>query len=577
MSARMGVLQNDRYSPPGRALPAPWHQIAAILAVAAVLARTPDGRGALPAWVEITVTLAAYAIWLVTLRQSQGMRGISLAIPGLVLTAAAALAIQQSNPRIVGIATTVFFAGSLFIDAIASVYRRFAAVIDHPRELFSVLLRPWLALIVLGGVLLALPLATHSGVPDYRHNFLNHVLDSLFASTSAAALVGTTVHSFGEDYTRFGQAVLFAITQLSGMAFAAAGLSIIRPFLSRSLRLPTILVAAVVLQVIGAAWMTSAWHDSDASSLSTRIWWSLVHAGSAIWNSGLVMRADGLDAYFTDYRVSICMASLTIIGSLGLPILIDLILPQWRKRDGAHSEGGVSKLVRRMRKLPEFEALLAALLLGLGATLLWYFEHPGARTSGFAPSRPMEMSDRVPLNELTSSRRWTLAMLASATLRSAGMNAIPITQGALTWPSFGLILLMMLLGGSAAGVGGGLRTTALALPFALRKLGAADDAARALHRSTRRAICLYVLLGLICSLLSVAALGIVTDATSYETAFDGTAATANVGLSTGLALHLSPAGRIVMIVLFAVGRIGPIYFWLRLSQAIGRSLNNPTN
>ena len=599
-----------------------------LIAVGAALARTPDGRSILPAWAELLAQMPAMMVWMFA--QYQSRRGArvrayesnsvsrttntvqreslpspvsaslesdeqtrALLSPGrltaglIALAGGAAIAIVEREIRIVGLSATAFLAISALVDWLRTAYVRLSVAIENGTGIFGVLIRRWPILVLVGAALLALPAATQSGVPDYRHNFLNHLLDSLFSSTSAACLVGVTIRSFGEDHTRFGQTVLVALSQIAGMGFAAAGLAIIRPFLQRRLRLSTVLLASVGLQLIAAAVMFPAWRETDAAGALDRAWWGLIHAGSAMWNTGLTMRTDGLAAYFMDYRVSICVTTLAIAGSIGLPVLIDLILPHPARgnapgttsQSDAEDQSIVPSLVLvRLKKLPELDAVAATVLIGLGALLLWYFDHPASRTYDLIPAREMLMAeDRTSLGDIPVGQRWSMSLLISATVRSAGLQSIPLSAGSLTWLSFGLILIWMLIGGGAGGVAGGMRTSALMLPLLLLRMPVHSDRSRALRRDLLKRL-LIIIVGMVgLNAVAVLALLFVTDATAYEALFEGVATTNGVGLSTGLSLHLTPIARLVMIGLIIMGRLGPLYLWLRLSAALQDRLQTPAN
>ncbi|MBK8269997.1 MAG: hypothetical protein IPK83_17545 [Planctomycetes bacterium] len=423
-------------------------------------------------------------------------------------------------------------------------------------------------MIALAAILLALPIATQSGVPDYRHNFLNHALDSLFASTSTACLSGVTIRSFGEDYTVFGQCIMVGMTHLSGMAFALVGLAIVRPFLWRTISPRAVLLTALVIQAVALLVMYPAWHNTDAARVSDRLWWSIVHAGSAIWNTGLLLRTDGLATYFTDFRISVAMTTLAIIGSLGLPFLIELILPQPKSAE-EQPDNTANHVRRRLKKLPEFEALAATILLGTGAVMLWYFDHPASKVASWAPTRSLEsVEDRIALNDIPPEQRWPVGLFVSATLRSTGLQSTTISAGSLSWCTFGLMLMWMLIGGSAAGVAAGGRTAMFTLPLCLFRWKHEKSELRS--RLLKR-LAIFIAVIVAGNVAAVSILNLVTDATPYEVAFEAVAAVNNVGLSTGLSLHLTPVGRLVMIGLFIAGRLGPIVFWLSIADLVRTS------
>ena len=68
------------------------------------------------------------------------------------------------------------------------------------------------ALIMLGGVLLALPLASRDGraLP---------FLDALFTSASASCVTGLVLYDTYTQFTLFGQAVILLLIQVGGMGF----------------------------------------------------------------------------------------------------------------------------------------------------------------------------------------------------------------------------------------------------------------------------------------------------------------------------------------------------------------------
>ncbi|MBX3395702.1 MAG: hypothetical protein KF841_10075 [Phycisphaerae bacterium] len=549
----------------------------ALIAVASALCRKANGSSVLPTAIELTIQLSAAVGWLIAIgKAGQHARGDTF-IAGLATIAGVTAATLSGRVEIIGLTVTGYVALRSLVDWLVDRLAMIETTLHHPRRLLRAIMPHWFGMVLFNGILLALPIATQSGVPDYRHNFLNHVLDSLFASVSAACLVGTTIQSFAEDYTLFGQAVLVATTQIAGMAFALLGLSIARPFLSRPLSALTILWAAVLCQIAAIVMMASAWHLDDASSVPSRIWWSIVYAGSALWNSGLAARTDGLAAYFADFRILVTVTTLAIVGSLGLPFLLDLILPQPRA-DSPKDSGtsgptqGEANLSARLRRLPEFETLAATFLLATGAILLWYFEHPLSKTAAVAPARAMEsMEDRVSLSDAPASQRWAISLLVSSMLRSAGIQSVPVSIGSISWFTFSLMLVLMFIGGSAAGVGGGVRTGIGTLWWLMRGTARTDTAAIALRRTLQSQIAKFVCAAVVINAAAVGACVLVTGSTWYESGIEATAAVGNVGFSTGLSLHLTPTGRFMMIGLYMVGRFGPVIFWLSVSDTVRRA------
>jgi trk system potassium uptake protein TrkH len=559
-------------------LPAPAGRAAVAglvgVALAATLSRHSDGAYLVsPTWVA-ALQLPACALGCLGLMPPRllGPAGRAVGgsdrriIDGIVLAGVLTVAIRQQSIDAALTGWVAWLAATPILGYLLRLARDLEEKTGRPTDCLRAVFTPWLMMVLLAAALLAIPLATQSGVPDYRHNFWLHVSHSAGAAVSAACLVGTSVHSFGEDYTRFGQWVIVVVTQLSGMAFAGIGLAAVRPMLRRPVRLGTIWLGAAAIQIAAIAVTYGAWHDGDANDAPQRIWFGVVHVGSAIWNSGWMMRPEGLANYLHDGRVFVVISAASVIGSLGLPIIIDLV----RSSTGPTVEA--SHLARSpWRALPVWDAGLAlALLVGV-ATMAFVWESPRLSPVSMAPDRPVDFGDgRVSIrDDMPPSRRWTMAVFMSATLRSAGMQSMPVSQGAMSWPTYGLMLGAIWLGGSIAGTAGGLRTSTLAL-WALcrfgRRRGPSPDASRGESAPRRliRSIVGFCAFWIIVNLSAVGLFSLVSDATTYENIFEPVAALGNVGLSTGASLHLTPAGRIVIMLLMMIGRWSPAYFWMRL-------------
>ncbi len=553
--------------------------VLALVALGAALARDASGVGCLPAWASALMQTPLVLVWARSQAgwmKSQGrfdacpIDGVLMAV---VTIGAAVMGLILRSPGVFFTATTAFIAGQLLLQWLSAIYHRLGERTLEPAGILVLVTRPWLFMILVGTILLSLPLATHSWVPDYRHNFWLHVLNNTFASVSAACLVGVGVYDFGNDYTLFGQIILVVMTQLSGMAFAAVGLAAVQPFLSRVIRLRTVLLTALLLQLAAIAVMASSWLPMDAQGFAQRLWWGLVHAGSAIWNSGWMLRSDGLAAYLSDSFVFTAVTVLSIAGSLGIPILLDLM----RSSEGKEHKTAIPISRPVWRRLPQWEAGGALAMLVIGAGLFYLFETPRFVPDHFVPSRPVDFGEgRVSIRDDIGHRaRWSMSVFISASLRSAGLQSIPLSQGAVSWPTYGVMVAWMIVGGSAAGVAGGMRLSTLlliAMSILFGRVSWATLGGPAVRMLLLRATLRWVMLWLLLNVTAVLVLAATTDGTRYERIFEAIAALNNVGLSTGLSLHLTWAGRLAMIGMMILGRLLPLAFWLGLSLEVTAAL-----
>lgn len=541
-----------------------------LIAVAAALARAADGRLLIPDGGVFALQLPALVSWchlVWTSRRKPGNTAdgvLTLVAVGL----GASLAINAGRLDSFFVTTTCYIAGSLFVDELTRVFSRLADSIDRPRDVLRAILPPWLVLIVLATILLSVPVATKSGVPDYRHNFWLHIGNSAVNAVSVACLVGTSTYSLGEEYSLFGKWVIVVLTQVVGLFFAAIGLAIIRPFLHSTIPLQKVVKLAIALQIIGILVMSTAWHDADAPSPLARTWWGLIHSQSALFNSGWMLPSDGLAQYFKTPAIYTTVLLLAITGAIGLPVLLDLL----RRRP--HTASHQFRPLPPWKQLPQWEAATAlALVVGV-AVSIWLFETPRFLPDNLVPQRPFDFEgSRVCLRDDIGHRdRWTMSVFIASTLRSAGLQSVPVSEGAMSWPSYVVMIGAMLLGGSAGGMAGGLRTTAILLPLIVIFTGRLRWASQPGGMEARR--CLLVgglqiaAATILLNLAAVLALAATIDATWYDRTFEAVAATNSVGLSTGLTLHLTAAGRVAMMLFMIAGRLVPIILWLRLTARL---------
>lgn len=320
-----------------------------VLAVASWLTRTSDGRPFVPVWGDLLAQAPLIVFWWhrrcgwFKPKALMGPAAVDGWLTLFVVGGATVAALSLDDPAVIFAALSLFIVGNLVVGRCIHLGRRATELIDQPVCLLRAMVRPWLLLMLTATILLSVPLATQSAVPDYQHNFWQHVLNSAYAAVGAACLVGTTIYSFGDEYRLFGQMVLVLTTQAAGLGFATVGFAVFRSFLWRRLRLRTVLLTYLVLQLLAVVVMFDAWHEQDAAGAWERFWWSAVHATGATWNSSLLMKNNGLLAYLADSRVFLSVTTLSIVGSLGAPVVLGLIVscrpPKPRSSQPPHLDG----------------------------------------------------------------------------------------------------------------------------------------------------------------------------------------------------------------------------------------------
>jgi trk system potassium uptake protein TrkH len=159
------------------------------------------------------------------------------------------------------------------------------------------------------------------------------------------------------------------------------------------------------------------------------------------------------------------------------------------------------------------------------------------------------------------------AFFHSVVARTAGFNTVPIAE--LTPPSKLVLMLLMFIGGSPGSTAGGIKTVTVAVILAtvmttLRRRNDLEIFRRAIRISVLgRAVTIAVLFALVIFLATVALT--ITERSQYpgeftllDLAFEVVSAICTVGLSTGVTPLLTDAGKLVIIAVMLIGRLGPL-------------------
>ena len=428
---------------------------------------------------------------------------------------------------------------------------------SRPKKLHpaAALALSFLALISVGTTLLSLPFSSRTGSVPF--------LDALFTATSATCVTGLTVLQTGSDWTPAGQLVILGLIQLGGLGImtfstffafifsrrmsirsrdlleqSVAG----RPVPNLGFILIMIVIGTLIFESIGAAVLTLRF--ASEFPLQKAVFLGVFHAVSAFCNAGFSLFTQSFMGYRQDLIINLTLILLIISGGLGFGVLFDL-KSLWKKRHLSFH----SKIVLSHSAGLILVGFFAILFLEWGNTLA------GVSLPG----------------------KLLASLFQSVTARTAGFNTLDISH--LTSSSLLILMILMMIGASPGSCGGGIKTTTFAVIMAINFSRLKD------HRQVRlfnRGIPEPIIsksLGIAFFWIIVLTLAtlflLITEHPGgphsegrtlfIEVVFECFSALGTVGLSMGLTPVLTSIGKMLIILLMYVGRIGPVTLALAIA------------
>jgi trk system potassium uptake protein TrkH len=404
-------------------------------------------------------------------------------------------------------------------------------------------------------------------------------IDAFFTATSAVCVTGLIVVDTGSAFTPFGQVVILLLIQAGGlgiMTFAVffsllfgGRLSfqdrwVIQESLlyspSTELRrlLGHVLVFTLTVEGIGALLLWSVF--ARDLGVWRGLYVSVFHAVSAFCNAGFSLFADNLMRYRGHAGVNFVITGLIIVGGLGFLVILELRDRLWALRSLEQRRGALRRPL----------SLHAKLVLAVTAGLL---------ALGMVAFLALERHNL--LSGLAWGERLQAAWFMTVTPRTAGFNTVDYGQA--TAATLFFTMLLMFIGASPGSTGGGVKTTTVGLLVALlhsRRRASPNVFAfgRTVPRGVvERALAVTLLAAALVAGVAVLLLVAEQGAVAYRAArqaalpllFEAVSAFGTVGLSAGVTPTLSPAGRLLIVLLMFVGRVGPLTVALVASGVSG--------
>jgi len=426
-----------------------------------------------------------------------------------------------------------------------------------------------LPIILFGGTILFGTLLLHSGGALAAAPI--SWLDALFTSTSAICVTGLATIDIGSTFSLFGQSVILLLIQLGGigiMTYAALIYLLIRQRVALNDRLVTgqglqhdrnlpfgkllvrIVCWTLVIELTGAILL----HIADPQAFT--FFPALFHAVSAFCNAGFSLYHDSLMHWHADWGVNSVFILLIVSGGIGFSVIVELngwlgtTLQRWRNRFFRRVQPN-----SRTQKISWYSRIIISstiFLILVGGIGIAFFEACAAQP---------ETGRAVTL---------LVGFFQSVTCRTAGFNTVDLKT--MTNVSLYLMIVLMFIGGGSGSCAGGLKigTFRVLTAFLWAQLKGRSQAVIGRFAVDRQAIheALVLLFFSVVIILSAAFLLNITEGglvphpqsrdLELKILFETVSAFATVGLSLGLTAKLTGIGKLIIIFLMFVGRLGPI-------------------
>ncbi|MDY7015834.1 MAG: TrkH family potassium uptake protein [Cyanobacteriota bacterium] len=409
----------------------------------------------------------------------------------------------------------------------------------------------FIAVIAVGTLLLAMPFSTSTGE-------WNDPIVALFTSTSAVCVTGLAVVDTGQYFSFWGQFFIILLAQIGGLGYMTTTTFLIllvgrkfdlrhklaiqdafdRPLLHGSRTLIRSIFAMTLIFEIAGIFLLLGTFTRDYG-LRNGLWMAIFHSISAWNNAGFSLLSDSFVRYQVSPTVNLVIPALIILGGIGYQVIFECYL--WL-------ENFIKREKRQYLFSLNFKVVTSTTLFLLIAGMIAFYL--------------TEIHNPETLGKIDFSQNIIAAWFQSVTTRTAGFNTIEIGQ--MTNAGLFITIAFMLIGASPSGTGGGIKTTTfrIIIHCTYSILQGKDEVilyGRTLPSSSLlKAIA--VVFGSVTTIVMAVILLFVTEVEGkfefIQIFFEVVSAFATVGLSMGITASLSAWGKLILVAVMYMGRVG---------------------
>lgn len=416
-------------------------------------------------------------------------------------------------------------------------------------------------IILFGTVALSLPMMSQDGINT-------SFIDAFFTATSATCVTGLSTISLVDNFSIWGQLVVLLLIQIGGLGFMTLSSSLtillgralgvknkvlmqdlldISSFEDLVAMIVDIIKYTLVIEFFGAIILTFAF-SLEGYEFGQALYYGFFHSISAFCNAGFALFNNSLENFAFSPLINSVICILIVLGGLGFIVIkeIEQILFKGKK---------IIDLTIHSKIVIYTNFILIALVSGY----IFVSEYLHA------------------LNNYSFFEQIQISIFQSITTRTAGFNTIGLND--LHPHSIYLFCLVMFIGASPGSTGGGVKTTTFAILFqSLKATLKGKDRVEFFNRTVPNAIvvratAIFIISLMIVSTFILILMSIETEHSFLSLFFEVISAFSTVGLSLGVTPYLTVAGKIAIIILMFIGRVGP----LTLALAIGQKTEEQGN
>ena len=405
---------------------------------------------------------------------------------------------------------------------------------------FQIIIGGFIAVILIGALLLMLPVSSKAGI-------ITPFNEALFTSTSAVCVTGLVVQDTATYWSWFGQGIILVLIQIGGLGVITIAVSFALlsgrkiSLMQRSVMQEAISAPKVggIVRLTGFVLKGTFLVEFTASIImmpvfvkdfgAKGIWMAIFHSISAFCNAGFDLMGTenakyaSLTSYISHPLINITIMLLIIIGGIGFLTWEDILKNKYR-----------IKSYRMQTKV----ILTTSLLLILFPAFFFFFRD-------FAD---MPMQERI-----------FSSLFQAVTPRTAGFNTADLTM--MTKDGLGIVIVLMLVGGSPGSTAGGMKTPTLAVLIAntlacFRRKEDAQMFGRRIETSTIKNAATIFMMYIVLFFGGAIVISTVEDLSFSTCLFETASAIGTVGLTLGITPELGVISQTILMILMFLGRVG---------------------